>query len=128
MIMNSTHSVVIYIDHVVNSVIINQIKLISSSVDKLNLKLIRAFTYLSQFRLRVFHRIDKSNIVSDVLSRLSTIRHFSSNTKVDSLDLKFYHSHVEESDLNENSVRATLIEMSSKFRKKLIVEYQEDAS
>ena len=128
MIMNSTHFVVIYIDHVVNSIIINQIKLIFSSVDKLNLKLIRAFTYLSQFRLRVFHRIDKSNIISDVLSRFSIIRHFNSNTKIDNLDLKFYHFHVEKSNFNENSIRVTLIEMSSKFRKKLIVEYQKDAN
>ena len=128
MVMSSQHPVVIYTDHAANSAIVNQTKLTSSSVDKLNLKLIRASTYLSQFRLRVFHKAGKSNIVPDALSRLPTVRHSSSDTKVDSLDLETYHSHIDGPDPNEDSIRATLIEMSPDFRKKLITGYQEDAS
>lgn len=48
----------------------------------------KTFTYLSQFRLNVRYRLDKTHIILDVLSRL-----FSKNIndeEIDSLDVNFY--------------------------------------
>ena len=50
-------------------------------MNKLNMKLIRAFTYFFQFRLKMHHRIDRFNFVSNALNRL-----FIKNTRVDSAD------------------------------------------
>ena len=62
--------IMIYIDHFVIVLISRQINFIISNIDKLNLRLIRAFQYLSMFDLFMRHKIKKTNIVSDVLSRL----------------------------------------------------------
>ena len=64
-------SVVIYIDHFVVVSIFRQINFIISSIDKLNLRLMRAFQYLSMFDLFIRHKTNKANIVFDALSRLS---------------------------------------------------------
>jgi hypothetical protein len=71
MIKSSKHSTIIYTDYEISSVITAIIKLITSSTNRLNMKLIRVFMYLSQFRLNIRHRSKKFNIISDALSRLS---------------------------------------------------------
>ena len=64
-------SVVMYINYFVIVLISRQINLITSSINKLNLRLMRAFQYLLMFDLFVRHKINKANIVSDALSRFS---------------------------------------------------------
>ena len=59
-----------YIDHSIIVFIIQQIKLSSFSIDKLNLCLIKTSTYLSQFSLKVKHKFDNQHIVSNALSQL----------------------------------------------------------
>ena len=61
---------VIYTDHSAAVPISRQTSLSSSSTDKLNLRLVRASQYLSQFDLVVKHKSGKSNVVPDALSRL----------------------------------------------------------
>ena len=39
------------------------------NIDKLNLRLMKAFIYLSQFRLNVKHKLDKKHVISNVLFR-----------------------------------------------------------
>ena len=51
--------------------IIRQISLIMSFTDKLNLCLIQAAAYIQQFQLKIHHKSEKQNTISDVLSRLS---------------------------------------------------------
>ena len=63
--------IVMYIDHSAIVSIFRQINFIISNTDKLNLRLMRAFQYLLMFDLFVRYKIDKTNIVSDALSRLS---------------------------------------------------------
>ena len=51
--------------------IVKQINLIMSFTDKLNFHLIRATAYIQQFQLKIHHKSEKQNTVSDALSRLS---------------------------------------------------------
>ena len=126
--MNNQHLLVIYIDYVANSIIVNQIKLTFNNVNKLNFELIKINIYFFQFRFRIFHKIEKFNIVSNVLNRFSIVRHFNSNTKIDNFDLKIYYFYIDETNFNENSIRITLIEMLSNFCKKFIIEYQKNVN
>ena len=124
--MNFEHSVIIFIDHVVNSIIINQIKFTSFSVNKLNLKLVRAFMYLFQFRLKIYHRSDKFNVVIDAFNCLFTIRHNFVDKKVDNLNLNIYHKKIKDLNDEESSIKKVLIEMSSKFRQQFLIDYQKN--
>ena len=73
---NSTSQVMIYIDYFVIINIVKQIKLSFFNIDKLNLKLIRTFIYLFQFRLNVRHKFEKQHIISNALFKLSSIVNF----------------------------------------------------
>ena len=67
---NSPHIIIVYTDHFVIVDIIKQINLLSSSINKLNLRLIKTSQYLSQFKLNVRHKPDKQHIVLDILFKL----------------------------------------------------------
>ena len=110
MIRGSDHPTIVYTDHGANPKIANQTKMSTSSTDKSNLKLIRASTYLSQFRLDIRYKPGKSHIVPDALSRLPSKQ--SGGEDIDSLDIGSYHG--------------ALIEMSDKFRKRIQKGYRED--
>ncbi len=45
--------------------------MITSNTDKLNLRLVRADMYLSQFDLDIKHKSERDHVISDALSRLS---------------------------------------------------------
>ena len=127
MIVNFDLSTIVYIDHVINTIIVKQTKLTFNSVDKLNLKLIRASIYLSQFRLKIFHRIDKFNVVFDAFNRLSTSRHSVSNTTIDNLDIESYHAFFESSKNDVIYVyNESLLVMFDDFRKQLLIDYKND--
>lgn len=112
---SSKHPIVIYMDHGANAAIANQTKLSTTSIDRLNMKLVRASTYLSQFRVEVKHRPGKTNIMPDALSRLpaKTI-----NSEV-ILDQPGFAHHT------ENGI---LLQLSPEFKKSLIQGYSEDKS
>ena len=61
---------IVLTDHSCTVSIAKQNTLSSSSTDKLNLRLIRASQYLSQFRLDIQHKPGKEHVVPDALSRL----------------------------------------------------------
>lgn len=99
------------------STIATEIKLSTTNIDKLNLKLIKTFTYLSQFCLNVRYRFDKFNVISNALSRLLVIKERSENT------LKI---NTDNSKSRSNQVYAysiTLVEMLANFRRILIDDY-----
>ena len=62
--------VIVYTNHFVIIFIIQQIKLLSFLVDKLNLRLIKALIYLSQFFLKIKHKSSNQHVISNILSRL----------------------------------------------------------
>ena len=110
MIETITKTTVIFTNHSVSTSIVKQISHIFSNIDKLNLKLIKVFVYLSQFDLDVRYKSKKFNIVFDVLFRLFTISSLQSFSK------------------KTNAFQISLIIMSNEFKKRLIDEYAKDAS
>ena len=120
------HITIIYIDHVVNSFIARQIKLITNNVNKLNMKLVRVSIYLFQFRLNVRYKLDKSHIIFDAFSRLS-INNCMLNDKNDVLDIENFHENMIDS---KNDViyayNSDLITMSKNFKLKLRQDYRFD--
>ena len=118
------HSIIIYTNHEVNSTIIHQIKLIINNIDKLNMKFIKASTYLSQFRFEIRHKFEKFNIISNALSRLFIAKkskqekNLSNNLNVD--DESFLNTSKDSHYIEKK----LLIQISFEFRKKLTQEYE----
>ena len=117
---------IIFTDHAANSAIARQITLSSSSIDKFNLRLVRASIYLSQFNLNIKYRSKKEHIILDALSRLSATR--SSNEVMNessTLNLNIFHFDIENLELCDQIYvyQSILIAMSSKFRKRILDEY-----
>ena len=117
MIVSFDYSVTVFTDYKANSKIIAQIKLFSTFVDKLNLRLVKISIYLSQYRIRVFHKNDKTNIVFDALFRLFIKKHNVVNRLVNSLNVDVF---------NENAIKKNFVEISDEFRRKLIKEYKKN--
>ena len=125
MILNVEHFIVVYIDHVVNSIIANQTKFIFNSINKLNMKFVRVSMYLFQFRFKIYHRFDKFNLIFDALSRLfNTV---DKNNIVDNLNIKSFHSDIIDFELNHfYAFNQSLITMNDVFNQKLKAEYISD--
>ena|SRR2546430_106409 len=58
-------------NHAAMIAIVRQINLITSFMNKLNLHLIHQAAYIQQFQLKIHHKFDKQNTVSDALFKLS---------------------------------------------------------
>ena len=104
--------IVIYINHEVNSKIVNQIKFTINNIDKTNLRLIRVFIYFSQFRLNFYYRFSKTYIILNALNRL-----FNRNTKneiINSLDANIYVYY------------KFLVKVFEEFRKQILKKYHND--
>ena len=69
-VIKSILQIIIYTNHSAIINIMKQIKFAFINIDKLNLRLIKIFIFLSQFVFDVRHKLDKQYIVSNVLSRL----------------------------------------------------------
>ena len=67
-------------------------------------------------------------MIFDVFNRLSIICYFASNVKIDNFDLKTYHFETSTFDENDNVIQKIFIQMSSNFRSKLFVEYDENVN
>ena len=113
----SNHETILYIDHETTIEIINQTKLNFINIDKQNLKLIKTSMYLFQFRLKIRHRFEKFNIISNALNKLS----MKTKNSKKKLDLKHYIEFLKNSENDQTYVYVvTLIEMSKSFKKKNI--------
>jgi hypothetical protein len=112
MIESSKKLTILFTDHEFALNIVKQTSLIITSIDRLNLRLIRAFEYIQRFNLIIKHKSNKQHIVSDALSRL-----VSENDDSNTLESK---------ELNALFI-ITLVEMSSEFKFKIIFEYFSDS-
>ena len=63
-------SIIIYINYLTVVQISHQITLFISFIDKLNLRLIRAFQYLFKFNLILHYKNNKKNVIFDALFKL----------------------------------------------------------
>jgi hypothetical protein len=127
MIKFSQHSTIIYIDYDANSVITTTIKLNIISRNKLNMKLMRVFMYLSQFRLNIRHRSKKFNVISNALSRLS-IKKDNSLHEALNLNQDHFQSNIQNSENDLTYVYLTiLMKMSSNFRSKIQKKYRRES-
>ena len=97
---------IFYTDHETSLEIARQTSLTTFSIDKLNLRLVRAFDYIQKFDIFIRHKLEIIHIVSDALSRLSSIT--ISITQDEKLDVLFV---------------AFMTEMSENFRKRMLDEY-----
>ena len=118
----ANYLITVFTDHDVSSSIVNQIKLSTSFVNKFNFRLIKASMYLSQFRIRIFHRSEKSNIISDAFSRLLIVRSRSEDHIIDSLNVDEFNTNV------ADKLTDILIQMTNDFRKKLVNGYKNDSA
>ena len=110
----SSNKTIVYIDHESALDIANQITMTTISIDKFNLRLVRASNYIQRFNFDIRHKSNKQHIVFDVLSRLvnddinaSMIKNFDENE----LDVLFIIS---------------LIEMKKDFRNRIFDDYKID--
>ena len=128
--MKSTRrpSTVMYTNHFAAILISRQTSLTTFSIDKLNLRLVCAFQYLSMFDLFVRYKAKRTNIVPDALSRLqgSSIIIAKDNSRI----LKALHGQVEEERFidfmrSEMSISyyITLVEMLEDFKSRLTKVY-----
>lgn len=107
----------IFTDHSAATFIAKQTDLNSSSVEKLNLRLIRASQYLSQFNLQVVYRPGKIHLVPDALSRLLGAMEESHTNTLDDLTIE---------DADTEAFTAVLVEMAPEFRQKIIKSYTKE--
>lgn len=66
---------IIYTDHAAIRRIASQTSLQPTSIEKPNLRLIRASEYLQRFKLNIKHIAGKENIILDAMSRLKVKKH-----------------------------------------------------
>ena len=114
-------STIIYINHDATLDIVKQISLITSSTNKLNLRLIRASNYIQRFSLNIRHKSKKLHTVSNALSRLFSIILFSISLSYQSQ--KF--DTIDNEKLNILHTTST-IKMNSDFKNRVIQDYKED--
>ena len=133
---------IVFINHAVNSSIVNQIKLIFNNFNKFNFRLIKAFIYLFQFQLNIKYRSEKQHVIFNVFSRLSVVvKDFgdSKSNDFDALnlnifynhsnsliiiDLTFYHESIQDFESNTVYTYQNLtIVMFSEFKEKLLTNY-----
>ena len=112
-IVSSNYSTVVYTNYGVSLSIVRQIKFTSSNIDCLNIKLVRVSIYLLQFRLNVYYRFGKSNLVFDVLSWL-----FTRSIKIDYIDAL---------DIDNYVYNQVVVIINNVFRVKIQQRYLEDS-
>ena len=108
----SPSKTIVYIDHEFALDIASQTTMTTISIDKFNLRLVRASNYIQRFNLDIRHKSNKQHIVSDVLSRLI-------NDNINASMIKDF-------DENELDVLFTisLVEMKKGFRNRILDDYK----
>ena len=111
-LMKLTNTItIIYIDHDAAFDIAKQTTLITSSIDRFNLRLIHASNYVQRFNLKIKHKFEKLHLILNALFRLSTKMSLFSHNKDDELNVLFTIS---------------FVKMTSKFRNRIVADYVKD--
>ena len=124
--------IVIYIDYFVVVSISRQIILIIFSIDKLNLRFVRASQYLFNFNIIIRHKFDKFNIMLNALSRLSNKITIDVTNKIEILDVLYEYlvkltnekfRTIIIQNLSTITYHVILIKMFNDFKNKLKIVY-----
>ena len=84
----------------------------------------RAFIYLSQFRLKVKYRPNKNNIVPNALSQFSFDNNLISNASFsDKLNLNIYHNDVLNPSRDVHVLQKTIVIILLNFRQRVLNDY-----
>ena len=128
-------STIIYTNHFAAISIFRQTTLITTSIDKFNLRFVRVSQYLFNFNLTIRHKTDKFNVISDALSRLSNASQSNVKNKVEILNVLYDH-HVDFSNdelrfatfqnMSAIAYHIILMKMSDDFKKRLKTVYVSD--
>ncbi len=89
--------------------------MITFNTNKLNLRLIRARMYLSQFKLNVRHKSERDHVILDALSRLSFF---------DVDDEKFTENHYNNTLDDIEAYVKTLMKIFTAFKNRLVQIYK----
>ena len=134
MIEISTKSfVIVYTNYFVIVFIIQQTKLSSFSIDKLNFRLIRVSIYLSQFFLKIKHKSSNQHVVSNALSRLfidalkSLAKSFVLNNVYWQITSQYVYI-IEKIKYSKHVVNEIYVNMSSKFKTSIMKNYKQNKS
>ena len=106
----SKHDIIIYTNHSVILDIAKQIFLTIFFTNKLNFCLVQASQYIQLFYFRIFHKSEKTHLISDILFKLSSST-FSNN--IDTFNI--FHINTD----SESVYTVIMIELSINFKKHL---------
>lgn len=126
MIESFKKSTIFFTNHDAALSIVKQTSLIINFIDKLNLRLVRAFEYIQRFNIIIKHKSDKQHIVSDVLFRLASENDENSfdSEELDALIITLIVINM----MKLNALFITiLIEINDEFKVKIINEYSIDS-
>jgi hypothetical protein len=125
-IFSSKLGTIVYTDHSAIVAIAKQDSLFSNNTDKLNLRLIRASLYLSQFSLDVRYRFGPLNIVSDALSRLANTKaQFTAPSDENVLENIQEYFHLSD---KIGAYNATIIEIDPDFAARIKLDYAKNTA
>lgn len=112
----------IYTDHAATLGIVKQTSLNTVSVEKLNLRLVRASEYLQRFRLDVKYKPGRSHFMPDALSRLASRETRRQGDEQDEGVLDTLHA----AAMETWALATTIMELSTDYKKRLIDGYTAD--
>ena len=128
-------STIIYTNYFATIFIFKQTILIITNIDKFNLQLICISQYFFNFNLTIRYKVEKFNIISNVLLRLSNISQSNIKNKIDVFNV-FYNHYFDFSNdefrfviLQNMSIITyyiTLIKIFDDFKQKLKIVYVND--
>lgn len=122
MIEASEHPTIIYTDHAATLGIVKQTSLNTVSVEKLNLRLVRASEYLQQFRLDVRYKPGRTHFAPDALSCLASRETKRRSDEQQEGILDTLHTAAKETW----ALATSIVELSGDFKKRLIEGYETD--
>ena len=123
MIESAKKITLIFIDYIANFSIAKQTTLNSENIDKFNLRLIKISAYFSQFNIDIKYKSKKVNIVSNALSKFSSISSFRNDANMNTLNIDSYHCVIQDIAVIIHVFQKSLIAIISDFRAKLSNNY-----
>ena len=121
---NESQPIIAYTDHAASVNIAYSSTLSTSFCNKLNLCFVWASQYLSLFPLDVWHKLGSTNTVPNALSQLKKMNHEWTDNPAAPGTLNMLCSDTNEFIINASiTYNTTLIEIDSRFKRKLIIDY-----